>query len=378
MSRSKIDFSFCTIIAAASIVGFCMIATRNTSADDKPQKSTTPVTVEQQHKNIQVLKGMPESQLVPAMNFISTSLGVRCNYCHVNNGDTWDFVADTKPEKSMAREMIKMVQNINKTTFKGTTEVSCYSCHRGRTRVPGVPALPVPVVAEQPASSGSATRPQLPTLEAVLAKYEESLGGAAALAQFKTRVMKGTFITIDGIEVPYEVYQSAPNKLHSIRKGSLAFEGVFDGTTGWVKNSAGVNEIKGEQLVDLKRFVNFFRDIKLQEQFARMTVSGKEKIDDREVYVVRANRADGGRERLFLDAETGLLVRRISYIDSMIGIIPEQTDFSDYRVVDGIKLPFTVKTYSVDPHNVTTRRFSEIRVNVALDESNFRKPEPGR
>jgi outer membrane lipoprotein-sorting protein len=374
MSRFKTHFICYTSFAAALTLALCVMATRNTSADDKPQKPA-PVTVEQQHKNIQVLKGMPESQLVPAMNFISTSLGVRCNYCHVNKGDTWDFVADTKPEKSTAREMIKMVQNINKTTFKGTTEVSCYSCHRGRTRVSGLPALPVPAVAEQPAASGISTRPQLPTIEALLSKYEESLGGAAALAQFKTRVMKGSYTTTNGTAMPYEVYQSTPGKYHSVIKTPRqVVERVFDGTSGWVKNSAGVNEIKGDQLFDFKRFVDFFRDIKLREQFSRMTVAGKEKIDDRDVYVVRAGTADGARERLFFDAETGLLVRRIIYIDSMIGIIPEQIDFSDYRVVDGMKLPFTVKNSSVDPYSSGTRTFSEIRINVAVDDSNFRKP----
>ena len=39
--------------------------------------------VEQTRKNIQVLKGLPESQLFPEMNFISASLGVRCDFCHV-------------------------------------------------------------------------------------------------------------------------------------------------------------------------------------------------------------------------------------------------------------------------------------------------------
>jgi zinc protease len=153
---------------------------------------------------------------------------------------------------------------------------------------------------------------------------------------------------------------------------------VFDGTTGWVKNKAGVNEIKGELLVQVKRLFAFYRDIKLKEQFARMTVTGKEKIEDRQVYVVRANTSEGTRERLFFDVETGLLLRRINYIDTMIGIIPEQIDFGDYRDVDGVKMPFTVKTASVDPFNTATRKFSEIRINVAVDDSNFRKPEPGR
>src|ERR1700704_6128261 len=46
-------------------------------------------TVEQTRKNIQVLKGLPESQLGTVMNYIAVSMGRRCDFCHVNKGGTW-------------------------------------------------------------------------------------------------------------------------------------------------------------------------------------------------------------------------------------------------------------------------------------------------
>src|ERR1041385_5865695 len=73
-------------------------------------------TVEQVEKNIKVLTGMPQSQLIPVMNFFAASMGWRCNYCHVNNQGQWDYASDAKPEKAAAREMIKLVMDINKTT----------------------------------------------------------------------------------------------------------------------------------------------------------------------------------------------------------------------------------------------------------------------
>ena len=85
------------------------------------QVAQADTTVEQAQKNIKVLSGLPESQLLPVMNFISTSLGVRCTHCHVNKNNNWDFASDEKPEKQTAREMIKMVQGINKTTFRSNT-----------------------------------------------------------------------------------------------------------------------------------------------------------------------------------------------------------------------------------------------------------------
>src|SRR5215510_12762665 len=106
------DASLLRLIAIAFIViclvvaiGVLISAGTNAQTIQTPQATApapTEKTVEQVRKNIQVLKGMPDSQLVPTMNFISASLGVRCNFCHVNQADTWDFVSDEKPEKKTA------------------------------------------------------------------------------------------------------------------------------------------------------------------------------------------------------------------------------------------------------------------------------------
>src|SRR6185436_11868883 len=117
-------------------------------------------TVEQVQKNIQVLKGLPQSQLAPTMNFIAVSLGVKCTFCHVNKDDNWDFASDEKPEKATAREMIKMLLNINKTTFKGATEVTCNTCHRGRSHPAANVSLPLPHPSPSAAASSAEARPK--------------------------------------------------------------------------------------------------------------------------------------------------------------------------------------------------------------------------
>src|SRR5215813_12849865 len=59
--------------------------------------------------------------------------------------------------------------------------------------------------------------------------------------------------------------------------------------------------------------------------------SRSDKIDDRDVYVVSAVRLDDKSERLYFDVENGLLRRRICYLRSLVGTIPQQYDFEDYR-----------------------------------------------
>jgi hypothetical protein len=239
--------------------------------------------------------------------------------------------------------------------------------------VSGVP--PLPIVASTAAPEGPRDRPVLPKIEDVLGKYTEALGGAAALDKQTTRVMKGTYVLSTGEALPYEVYQTSSGNFHSVLTTPRAgvVERVFNGSGGWVKDSRGVHELAGGQLNDLKRFVDFFRDTKLNNQFSRLAVAAKDVIDGRDVYVVRGMR-DNLRERLFFDAQTGLLVRRISYLETMVGVIPEETDYSDYREVDGVKIPFTIRVSSTDPGQTATRKFTEIKINAPVDESNFKKP----
>src|SRR5690349_24957449 len=121
-------------------------------------------TVEQVEKNIKVLTGMPQSQLIPVMNFFAASMGRRCNYCHVNNQGQWDYASDAKPEKAAAREMIKLVMDINKTTERLKLDpVSCYTCHRGRTSPQSIPALPLPVPSPPPNAGAGGPTPGGPT-----------------------------------------------------------------------------------------------------------------------------------------------------------------------------------------------------------------------
>src|SRR5713226_5427308 len=112
-------------------------------------------TVEQTRKNIKVLTGMPDSQLIPVMNFFAASMGRRCTFCHVNNSGQWDYPADTKPEKNTAREMITMVLELHKKSFNGSTDISCYTCHRGRNQPQSVPTLPLPVPSPPPGNPGA-------------------------------------------------------------------------------------------------------------------------------------------------------------------------------------------------------------------------------
>ncbi len=334
--------------------------------------------VEQVQKNIKVLNGLPASQLVPVMNYMGSSLGVKCTFCHLKQGDKWDFVSDEKPEKGTAREMIKMVQDLNKANFKGNPAVGCYTCHRGDEHPVRVPQLPIAAptpFADAPATE-AAPKETRPTAEQVLAKYTEALGGSAAIEKLQTRSMKGTWLTSSGITLGYEVYQTAPNKIYTVlntpRQGVI--ERGFDGQIGWEKSDRGLRDFQEPELSFFRRYPDLLKDIKLQGQFTRISFGGKDTINGKDVYVLRGQGVDGKGERLYFDSQTGLLLRRVTSMPTIVGLIPEQVDYDDYRDVDGLKLPFMIRITSIDSFNNSTRTFTEIKLNPAVDEKKFLKP----
>ena len=348
------------------------------------QNPTTPAptaptekTVEQTHTNIQVLKGLPDSQLIPVMNYIAGSLGVRCNYCHVNNQGKWDFASDEKPEKKTAREMITMVGGINKNNFRGNPEVSCYTCHRGRTSVVHTLSVPLPTPEPKPSPAASPTASQQPnpTAEQILDKYYQAVGGTEAIDKLKSRVMKGTLITGQGAEIGYELNQSGPDSVLAVlttRQG--VFQRALNGATGWEKSDRGLRDLTDFEINYIRRYSLLYADLKLKDQFSRISFGGKQNIEGRDVYVVRGTTTGGKRETLFFDVETGLLSRRTSSTTTPVGTIPEQVDFADYKEVDGMELPFTIRFSAVDPSYSGVRKFTEIKLNVPIDPKRFNKP----
>src|SRR5215831_4372604 len=173
-------------------------------------------TAEQQYKNITALKDTPADQLGPAMQFISASLGVNCEFCHVQG----KFEADDKNAKKTAREMIAMQNMINKTSFRGRLQVTCNSCHRGSTRPVAVPpvldsdAAPAPAPMTPPAAGGAQV-----TADQILDKYIAAAGGADALHKVTSRAMKGNIVA-GGNTTPIDVLTKAPNKRVTINHGA--------------------------------------------------------------------------------------------------------------------------------------------------------------
>jgi hypothetical protein len=345
-----------------------------------PPAAAQEKTAEQAYKNIKVLTGMPASQLMPVMHLMRASLGKRCDYCHVAEGNRYDL--DTKEEKETAREMIRMVLSINKQNFEGRTAVTCNTCHRGQEHPVRTPPIGQGLFADTTHSPAEEEgREKLPAAAEVLDRYIQALGGRAALEKVESRVSRGTLLRMKvvgsgtpkaqavnrGREDPLEIVQQAPDRV-TVTVGPPAQQIVqrVDGTAGTVKDPGGERPMTPEEAANLAARIDLRGDLKLRDRADKARVVGRETIDGKDALIVRLPGENGASQTLYFDAGTGLLRRQIVNRPTFLGPDPEQTDFEDYRDVGGVKVPFLVKTSYVDDNHLgTTRKLVEVKDNQA-------------
>src|SRR5262249_11500834 len=97
-------------------------------------------------------------------------------------------------------------------------------------------------------------------------------------------------------------------------------------------------------------------------------------VEDKEVTIIQGTAAGRSRIKLFFDSETGLLIRQLRYSDTPVGTVPIQIDYSDYREIAGVKMPFrSVVTWT---NGQTIVELSDVQPNVAIEAARFGKPAP--
>jgi photosynthetic reaction center cytochrome c subunit len=350
------------------------------------QGSPAAKTIDQTGKNIQVLKGLPESQMYLLMNFVATSLGVQCNFCHVQQGKdpttgstNWVWESDDKPQKQTARRMMQMVLAIkanDKVDFR-ENEVTCYTCHRGQRKPIGLPPMPLARSAHEPEPENVAVPASTsgPSLEQIFGRYFEALGGSAA-TNTKTLVLKARREASQNRNWSNEITLANPDKflvVANTARGTI--RQIVNGDKGWSVNGTNARPLTpAETLIAKHSWNELFNVVKVKPSQG-MRLRGTEKVGDREAYVIE-NATDTKTDRYYFDSQTGLLLRKITLNKTVIMPFPEQLDFEDYRDVDGVKMPFTIRYSAIDTYDSWTRTFTEIKRNVAVEDTSFVIPSP--
>jgi hypothetical protein len=309
-------------------------------------------------------------------------MGGDCTYCHSKQAvfDRDAFAVSTA-RIQRARQMIAMMNALNKNYFGGAQRVNCFTCHRGAYKPEIAPRLALQygtpdedpnVMDFVPDTSMSADQ--------ILDRYINAVGGAGQLAKVSSFVAKGTYAGFDtGFkEVPVEIFGKAPSQravIAHLDNGQNVR--VYDGRNGWFAgpdSPAPLVTLTGGvlDLARMEAMVAFPAGIK--RAFSQWVV-GSSLIDGHNVWIVQGTTPDSGLlpVNLYFD-ESGLLVRLVRWNQTAVGPVPTQIDYADYRDVAGVKMPFTW-TVSQTYMQITIK-LSELQPNVAVDAGRFGKPAP--
>jgi photosynthetic reaction center cytochrome c subunit len=370
----------CALVLCAALVG---AHAQSSSPQAAPAQAAAdapkPKMSEEVFKNIQVLKGVPVDQWQATMQYMATSLGVECEFCHV--GDAKE--KDDKKTKLTARKMIEMTRALNKDVPEVDSKVTCYSCHHGVQQPIFIPPVadenwkPAPrAPAAAPGAEPSAAPAAAPiTVDQILEKYTQALGGAEAIQKITSRVAKGALLGFGDRQSPIEVFSKAPDKRISVMHQPNGRDSItaYDGKTGWLGGTGQPpREMNAAETAAARFDADFHFAAHVKQSLMQLRVVRPDKIGDREMYVVIGRIAGQPPLRLYFDKETGLLMRQVRFTETALGRLPTQIDYADYREADGVKIPF--RWTVARPNGRFTIQLEQVQQNVPIDDAKFAAP----
>jgi len=223
---------------------------------------------------------------------------------------------------------------------------------------------------------------QAQDVDAVIKKYVDFIGGKKNWEKVKTLKTSGKY-NYGGIEFPFTAYSKAPNHYKFI----VPLEGkyyaqAFDGEKGWkidaFKNETAPTMVTGKAARSMANEA----DVELQNAFIdykrkgyTATLEGKDTVDGKNCVAIKLIRQDGDSGTYYFDEITHALVMKVSPSKNteLQGTILN-TLYSDYRIVNGIKIPFKSLSKSND-QLILEVTVDKAEVNVAIDNKEFLPPK---
>jgi len=370
------------LFGAAAVAVLCLlIGIRAAGQAPAPQAAPEKVPLtDDVFKSVEILKGIPVDTFFETMGMFASAMGNDCTFCHVSNAyfDKTAF-AEPTPRIRRARQMLTMTKALNDQYFAGRTRVTCFTCHGGSQAPRSEPdlALQYGAPTEDPNAREFPVDPRV-TADQVFDKYLQALGGTERLAKFTSFTAKGIYSGFDTAfeKVPMELFAKAPNQQTLIvRLVAGASTRTFDGRNGWMAGpdtplplltltEGNLDRARLEAIVEFPAGI--------RRAFPKWRV-GRTAIDDREVRVVQGIGDAQALANFYFD-DAGLLVRMVRWTRTPVGFVPTQVDYSDYRDVAGVKIPFhrsVSQTYMQ-----MTIELSDVQPNVPVDAAKFARPAP--
>jgi len=341
--------------------------------------------VEETFKTVQLLRGIPVDTFFEVMGTFASSMGNDCTFCHASNSAlNKSAFAEQTPRIMKARQMIQMMQAINKQYFGGAPRVTCFTCHGGSNVPKADPSFMSqygePVL--DPDARDFLTDSSV-NVNQVWDKYIQAIGGADKLAKLTSFAAKGTYsgFDTDRSTVPIELYAKAPNQETVVVHLTIgASTRVFDGKNAWVAGpeqplpllTLTTGNVDRARLSALANF-----PLGLRQAYPNWR-GGRTILNDKDVIVLQAT-VNGDRvAQLYFDPMTGLLVRLLRFTITPIAFVPTQLDYADYRELPGLGVKVPYSRTLTQTYMQMTLQFTDVQANVPIEAARFAKPAPAK
>lgn len=390
-------------------VGVLILTATVVAAAQQQQPPAAPAgpLAPEKYKNIQSLTDVPASQLDDTMQYFMAATGISCAGCHVRDQQTGQFTfeADTQRQKQTARRMIQLVKTIN--AGDSGVKVNCATCHQGRNQPAGLqPATPLTpeqiatmgarpggagpagappqgapgAAGARPGGAGAPAAPANPPLDDVIAKYVTAMGGEAAINKINSIVMTGTLVNRMNQSSGFTIEQKGM-KFREATDGPQGTTWGFDGKSGWVQGGPVVSDIAGVRLTQALRLNDLGRATQLKTRYTNLTSGRPSRLPSAtpggaavDVNLIQGNTADNVTERLYIETSSGLLLRRqIITRTPLNGSLTETIDYSNYKPVSGVMIPFTIKR--TNWNSLDTITVVDVKAGAQIDDARFTKPK---
>ncbi len=307
---------------------------------------------EQVFKDVKVFKGVPASDMIPAMQFMSAAMNYSCADCH----DPKDYAAPNK-NKEETRRMILLQRDINDKHFGGRLEVTCMTCHNKEEHPNGMP-LP----------DGISRRHQrinpAPKPADLVTKYFEVTGKKEGVLIRTGTLTAPNDETYEMESVALELIQ-APEGKYRIVSGERKI--TSDGKHTWY----GKDPIADEPAALFGRIGRAWRSDQDFQGLTRLAVTGKANVSGQDATVVQGYRAATvAAEELYFDNKSNLLTRLVNFRRSTVGTVVSAIDYTDYKAVDGIQVPMKITITMAEGHQ-WVMEFKEAKIQATIDDKTF-------
>lgn len=371
----KMRFRFLVVALFAGLVGAASLSAQAPAPVPGAQPS------EQFFKNIKVMKGVPAHLMQPTMQLMEIALGVHCAHCH--DADNTKRESDIKPQKDVARRMMTMVADINRTQFEGREVVTCNTCHQGATK----PTTVIPYNDEDAAPAATQVVGTMPTVDQLLARYTTALGGADALAKVMGRTLKGSVTNYGHLDE--EHHQRAPTTVTPVEilvKGSdkrmmvqrnIAADAITtqNGMGGWTRAGAAAPADLRPDLVELARLENaVMSPAQFKALLPNLKVDGQTTVNGRAAWVMSGSSTWLPDVKLYFDRDTAYLLSLQYQQKSGYCCHVFRIDYDNFLVSNGVRTPLQW-TVNGPRESILVYKFDAAEFSP-IDDARFNRPAP--